>query len=270
MADSPAAGWHSDPENPDRMRFWDGQKWTDQVQAMAGADPSPTKAPGPKRRLPGLAIAGMIVAALLVVGGLTAIIVNALGSGDPTVQPSRSAMGLPSDWSTYTSRSGAVTYSYDPAWYDLWTAEEEAQMIEAMPIPGADIEVAGEWMTDGSPLTGGTALVIIVVSDGTPVPDNLDFQAMGFVVSNAQAIGTGDYDIVLNEGFTTTNGYDAWRIDYTMDSLESTMYSSVIAFRHEVTMGFLYTLSLEGFDSWIPDLLAVTDSLVVVKPPVSP
>lgn len=30
----PAAGWYGDPQNPANLRFWDGSRWTDQVQPM--------------------------------------------------------------------------------------------------------------------------------------------------------------------------------------------------------------------------------------------
>ena len=33
MSDTPAAGWLPDPEKPERLRYWDGQRWTEHVSA---------------------------------------------------------------------------------------------------------------------------------------------------------------------------------------------------------------------------------------------
>jgi hypothetical protein len=35
----PAAGWYADPQDPGRLRFWDGQDWTNQTRIVAGAVP---------------------------------------------------------------------------------------------------------------------------------------------------------------------------------------------------------------------------------------
>lgn len=45
MADgmtNPSAGWYADPSSPDQVRYWDGNAWTDQVQAAGSAVSSPT------------------------------------------------------------------------------------------------------------------------------------------------------------------------------------------------------------------------------------
>lgn len=41
MADTPAAGWYPDPENPGQLRYWDGQQWTEHRSAQTGATPPP-------------------------------------------------------------------------------------------------------------------------------------------------------------------------------------------------------------------------------------
>lgn len=75
----PPAAWHPDPENPNQLRWWDGQRWTDatspspaaavtmQIPHPAPAEPSPA----PTKRRTGWRNAGIIVGAL-VVGGLLA------------------------------------------------------------------------------------------------------------------------------------------------------------------------------------------------------
>ncbi|OZC83435.1 hypothetical protein CH282_15900 [Rhodococcus sp. 06-418-1B] len=41
------AGWNPDPENPDRMRWWDGQRWTSATKAASGTQPPPRLTPVP-------------------------------------------------------------------------------------------------------------------------------------------------------------------------------------------------------------------------------
>lgn len=41
------AWWHPDPENPDRMRWWDGQRWTSATKAAGGTQPPPRLTPVP-------------------------------------------------------------------------------------------------------------------------------------------------------------------------------------------------------------------------------
>lgn len=36
MADSPAAGWYPDPEQPGQQRYWDGQQWTEHRAPLEG------------------------------------------------------------------------------------------------------------------------------------------------------------------------------------------------------------------------------------------
>ena len=44
---SVAAGWYPDPAQPDRLRWWDGQQWTDHVRAAAPATVAPVSVAAP-------------------------------------------------------------------------------------------------------------------------------------------------------------------------------------------------------------------------------
>lgn len=51
----PAAGWYPDPADASRIRWWDGQTWTQHVAVADGGatpaspQPSPTPAPAPQK-----------------------------------------------------------------------------------------------------------------------------------------------------------------------------------------------------------------------------
>ncbi|MCJ7827078.1 MAG: DUF2510 domain-containing protein [Demequinaceae bacterium] len=282
MTDSPVTGWYSDPADPTRLRYWDGKAWTDQIKATETRSAVEVS----RRRLPGIAIVGIVVAALLTIGGFIAIILNTGGDPSPTPTESPSptapttpdpyatrtapAVLAPEGWEVYVSRSGAFEYAYNPDWTDIWTPEYEQMLIGVGDLEGVEMEVAGSWVLDGSIVTGGTNLIIVATSDGTPIPGLLELQAGSFVRSNVASIGSDDFQEILSEGFTMANGYDAWRIDYTLTTYETPISASVVTFMHETTLGFIYVASLSDFDEWMPDFLAVVDSFVVVKPPVSP
>lgn len=273
MAETPIAGWYADPADGTQLRYWDGGAWTAQIRSATTSSATKT----PRRRLPGIAIAGIVVAALLTISGFIVIIMNAGGDPDSTstgtsTPGSETApkVTVPDGWALFTSRSGAIQYFYDPAWTDVWTPELEISAIESGGnIDGVEMELCGSWLVSGSAFSGGTNLVVIATSDGT-IPIMLGLQTKGFVQGNAASVGGEDLNISFDEGFTTASGYEAWRIDYTMTAYDTEMYSSVVAFQHDVTIGFAYIASLEDFDVWMPDFLTLADSLVVVKPPVSP
>lgn len=270
MADSPALGWYEDPGNATQLRFWDGEGWTDQVSSMTSDDGGV----GHRRRLSGWAIAGIVACALLVVGGITAIIVQTTkgssssehSSAENTLPP----LPAPQGWETYISRSGAIAYAYDPEWTNLYTPEYETMVLAMGGTTDVETELAGVWMLDGSAFTGETTLVILAFDEGTTNHLPLSYQSSGWVHEWAQTAEADGYDIGVDESYTTNTGLDAWRTDFTMTVDGTPLYSSVVLFDYDVTSGVVYVMSVKDFDFWITDFLNVANSIVVIKPPVSP
>lgn len=62
---TPPAGWHPDPENSQRLRYWDGQQWTSATQPMPAAQTPTLETPEQKKdRKRQLVAIGIIIAAV--------------------------------------------------------------------------------------------------------------------------------------------------------------------------------------------------------------
>ncbi len=291
MAASPEAGWYADPGDATRHRYWDGTAWTEKTRLGAEAaslGETPSGAGTRRRRFPPVAIAATAVVALGAIAGAVVVLSNnatdptphstptdtashdtSQGDGNPVTELTPWDVYVPSDWVVFTSRSGAIEYSYDPTWTDISGMTSEQALADTPGLESMEVELAGSWMISGSALSGGTSLMVIALSDGT-VPILLPIQTEQFANSNATATGGTNYTVLTDAGFTTGEGYKAWRVDYTMDVYGVHANQTVIGFISDVTIGFVYVSSIDDFDTWMPDLLSVVDSLVVVKPPVGP
>lgn len=78
MSDGPSAGWYPDPHGGTRQRYWDGERWTDQV-ADAGGTTSPLSSPSDGRlelaeRLRRPRPDGSLAAALCAAGGVIGVV----------------------------------------------------------------------------------------------------------------------------------------------------------------------------------------------------
>jgi VIT1/CCC1 family predicted Fe2+/Mn2+ transporter len=72
-------GWYPDQRAPGILRFWDGERWTDNVAPMAPVAPVATHSP---RNDNGMETAGWICAFLLpIIGVILGIILAARGNG---------------------------------------------------------------------------------------------------------------------------------------------------------------------------------------------
>lgn len=75
----PASGWYPDPSGSTGLRWWDGERWTDDTHDLPDADVTPAPS-GTAGRLRGKAVA--VVAAILVVAMLAvAVLTVGLGLG---------------------------------------------------------------------------------------------------------------------------------------------------------------------------------------------
>lgn len=74
MAKQPKPGWHPDPSDPLKERYWDGSTWTDQSRAAA---------PAVRRRRGGTLLKvtlGVVLGGTLLIGGCVALVGAGLSS----------------------------------------------------------------------------------------------------------------------------------------------------------------------------------------------
>lgn len=107
MNESPAAGWYSDPSGDARLRYWDGQGWTEhyspsvsepqQVPPTTSASPSTTPAPEPTPHFATHAASdstGMSISTKWKIGAGVAVgllVIGALVDGDSDDEPAEAA-----------------------------------------------------------------------------------------------------------------------------------------------------------------------------------
>lgn len=273
MTGTPEAGWYSDPADAKQLRYWDGNAWSNQIRASESSPGAGT----PRSGLPVIGIVGIVAAGLLAVGGITAILLNSGrdsdtpgGTATDTTEHTAPEVVVPEGWDLFVSRSGSVEYAVDPDWTDAWTPEYEAYVLSSTGMDNAEMELAGTWITDGSQFTGDTILMVVLTGMGAPPVGSLEIGAEEFVKGTSLSSGDSPYEVVLSQGMTLTQGYEAWRLDHTLTFDGTAQNASVVIFEYETTVGFVYIISPDPFDQWLPGFLSVVDSLVLVKPPVSP
>lgn len=69
----PASGWYPDPSGSTGLRWWDGERWTDDTHDLPGEDltPSPSGTVGRRRGKVIAVVAAILVVAMLAVAVLT-------------------------------------------------------------------------------------------------------------------------------------------------------------------------------------------------------
>jgi hypothetical protein len=184
---APRAGWYDDPRQPGRLRWWDGERWTDHTEARPESPQSPQPSqpnidamlaaaasarhggtdPGSRSLLPWI-IGG---SALLVLLLITAIVLSSSGGngaeagtavGDP-LAADRTAQEL-----TRTAQTAIETYGVDHNASYAGATPTELVTIEST-LEGADLSVAatavGYSISVGS--ESGNTFTIVRNQDGS-------------------------------------------------------------------------------------------------------
>lgn len=286
MSGTPEPGWYADPADAGRHRYWDGMNWTGKTRP-AGASLVPFSGSSPSKQT-GLWI-GLAVGFLAIAGISTALVV-ALGSdradsgsesdkpllvplddsSDSTPDPGPSPTTFPSDvvvpegWVLYTSETGVMSYAVEPDWEDLIAPGDQEDLREMYVDGGIEnVEYSGAWSL--TPLLMGTNFqrIDIIATDEILEAEYLHSVAVGYAAQDVP-----DFEIVLDEEFTSARGYPGWRTDLTSSYYEGDIsYESVIVLKAGRSLVYLYVYSAQDFDHFIPELLTLADSIVVHHPP---
>ena len=87
-----SAGWYPDPSQPDTVRYWDGETWTDQRGPAALPNPAPGEGGFDSRRL--LFVGGALVAVAIVV--VVVLLSDSGGSGGGAEAGETAKVAIPS------------------------------------------------------------------------------------------------------------------------------------------------------------------------------
>ncbi|MCJ7827167.1 MAG: hypothetical protein MUP36_02870 [Demequinaceae bacterium] len=157
-----------------------------------------------------------------------------------------------------------MSYAIDPTWTNLLSPGDQDFIHEwYSDFPNAKSEYSGAWLMK-SPGSDGEGVLLYIVSftDGQS-PGLARNLARGYIDSELYK----NFQISLEKEYTNGRGYPGWRIDYTGDYLGLPYSESVLALKAGTSVIYVYGTSEEGFESLIPQMLSVADSIVVHHPP---
>lgn len=256
MAGAPQPGWYADPAGGPGHRYWDGSQWTSRTRSSSTDVDAEMFTPDRSRSHSGLWV------------GLGLVVVAAAGAGVWWLVGSGSGgssadVDVPASWALYTSETGVMSYAVDPAWSDVLLPTDQDDIHDLFSdSPGMKSEFSGFWLLDGSEYSDeGTWLMIAAISDGTR-PGSLQFEAKSFAVADVD-----DIEYLLDEEFTTPQGYPGWRVDYIAEYDGTAYPEMIIAIEADTTLIYLYAWSTTSLDRYVDDIIAVADSIVVHHPP---
>jgi hypothetical protein len=161
MGFDPPAGWYPDPQDPDRSRFWDGARWTEEVTPPPAVGMMPPPAVQPEmrtRRVPvwlwvviglvGVAI-GIVLSPLFTLISLAVMITAIVGlvRGTPTwlrLRSRRAALAVTAAAAAMFMVTGSVTTVLFPSDSELVAAEGAPPSATAAPTPSPTPSVTAE------------------------------------------------------------------------------------------------------------------------------
>ncbi|BDZ62628.1 hypothetical protein Lsed01_00727 [Demequina sediminis] len=287
--ESPAAippGWYPDPSGGAQQRWWNGATWTEHVAPHGAQHATSVTGPAPsKKRLPTLAIVGIVVGGIVVGGGLlTGVVlatteladsieadVRAGGADSPaatstaeaseapvTNVPSEPIMAVPDGWARTSILNGSGTIAYNPEWEDV-SDYLGADLIEQEALDsGFELSVDGAWGLRGDIETGMSMVAVHTMPD-VGGPSSARIEAQAFV--KGATIGVEDVEIFSEGPVTTSHGHEAYQIElgfpYYGEQLTYTV--AVIVSGHSQVI--VYASGSETLGSGIDELELMLDSV---------
>lgn len=284
---APAAippGWYPDPSGGAQQRWWNGATWTDHRTAAPRAEVAAAPLPH-KRRMPVLAIVGIVVGSLILAGALREGVVQALSSLESAVEdgasagqaeppsatstaepseapvtdvPAKPIMAVPDGWARTSILNGGGTVAYNPEWEDV-SDLIGADAIEQNALDyGVEVSVDGAWQLGGDYDTGMSLIAIHTAVD-VGGPSSARIEALAFVKS--VTTGIDEVEITSEGPFTTAYGHEAYLVEYEFPYYGEQLTDAVAVIVNGHSQVVVYTNGSEALGSGIDELEMMLDSI---------
>lgn len=287
--EAPAAippGWYPDPSGGAQQRWWNGATWTEHVaphgaqHATAAAGPAPRK-----KRLPTLAVVGIVVGGAVVVGGLLTGVVlgtgklaesieaeSRTGAGDPpaatstaeaseapvTNVPSEPIMAVPDGWARTSILNGSGTIAYNPEWEDV-SDYLGADLIEQEALDsGFELSVDGAWGLRGD-IETGMSMVAVQTTPDVGGPSSARIEAQAFI--KGVTMGVENVEISSEGPVTTAYGHEAYLIEYEFPYYGEQLTYAVAVIVSGRSQVIIYSGGSETLGSGLEELELMLDSV---------
>ena len=288
--ESPAAippGWYPEPTGGSEQRWWNGAAWTEHVAAHGAQHATSVTGPAPsKKRLPTLAIVGIVVGGIVVGGGLLTGVVLATakladsieadsraGTAEPpAATPSEaplesSAMDLatepmatlPEGWARTSILKGARTVAHRLEWEDISDLSgTDAIEQEAWDNWGIELNFDGAWKVGGDYETGYTTIYVESVVDvGGPSSARQEAQS----IFESESTGLDNIEIASEGAVTTAYGAHGYLIEYHAPYYDDVLTNSVVVLVKGNSQVVIYVYGSEQLGTGTAELTTMLDSI---------
>lgn len=172
-------GWYPDPDRPGGVRWWNGNDWTDdQPPQPSASTPAPSSGPAsetaPKSRR-GLAIAGIVVGAVLLVGAGVVVGLSLLNREAPAQTAASPSPTKEAEVRTTPSAAAQPTPEAPPAPAVIGVGQTLESKNFHLTVNSAEVLDQID-TTEGAPLTpaAGTQLVLVKTTYTVTGPNAVD------------------------------------------------------------------------------------------------
>ncbi len=250
------ADWYPDPLDPDLMRYWNGQFWSDDTAPAIAV----TTASNQRRPVIAGIVGGGIGGLLAMLWSLGVFEAAADWLGDSTAPALTAAPGA--DWETTPVLNGSATVASDPDWQPA-DAYVDLNEMSAGLTGESDIAISADaaWVVDTDADGNVSILVVCSLWEGDP---GIDPEHLNDDVIASWFPGKTDMESVSRQAFSTASGLSGFESEFTYELAGSTYTDTSAVIVEGSDRVFFYLASgSASLGSGRAELEAVANSLAI-------